>query len=74
MIHSEMPLVLANCGTPLTVRDIRGGKERCRRLAGLGIYPGSEVEVVQKGRGPVILNIRGSRLAIGQGLAGCIMV
>ena len=46
-----------------------------RRLADMGLTPGIEVRVVNShGNGPVVLDVRGSRLALGHGVAHKIMV
>jgi len=53
-------------------RDVHGSL--CRRLAELGLTPGVEFEVLQRGNGPIILAIRNSRLALGRGTAEQILV
>jgi ferrous iron transport protein A len=41
-----------------------------RRLISLGLTPGAEVLMLQnRGRGPVILEVHGARLAVGRGQA-----
>ena len=46
-----------------------------RRLADLGLTPGTEIGIVSCGRpGPVVLEVRGSRLALGWGVADKIVV
>ena len=51
--------------------------ERCsRRLSDLGLTPGTKVTVVKSApfNGPLEVSVRGSRLAIGRGMAGRILV
>jgi Fe2+ transport system protein FeoA len=51
--------------------------ERCaRRLNDLGLTPGTKVTVVKSApfNGPLEVSVRGSRLAIGRGMAGRILV
>ena len=51
--------------------------ERClKRLADLGLTPGTKITVVKSApfHGPLEINVRGSRLAIGRGMASRIMV
>jgi len=51
--------------------------ERClKRLADLGLTPGTDVTVVKSApfNGPVEVCVRGSRLAIGRGMASRILV
>ncbi len=63
-------------GRPLRVADIRGGHEIRSRLATLGVLPGVVLQVVVKGPlgGPVLVEVDGSRLAIGRGLARQVLV
>jgi len=58
-------------GTPLQVVAIQGGREVRARLAALGILPGVELRVVNRGPlgGPVLVDVAGTRVAIGRGLA-----
>ena len=51
--------------------------ERCaRRLCDLGLTPGTKVTVVKSApfNGPLEVTVRGSRLAIGRGMANRILV
>lgn len=49
---------------------LRGGDVRyTRRCAELGLLDGCEVSIVQSSGGPVVLAIRGSRIALGRALA-----
>jgi Fe2+ transport system protein FeoA len=51
--------------------------ERCiKRLTDLGLTPGSEITVIQAApfNGPLEITVRGSRLAIGRGMANKIYV
>ena len=46
-----------------------------KRLAEMGLLPGEEIRVIHNtGFGPVTVSIKGSRLAIGHGLARKILV
>jgi Fe2+ transport system protein FeoA len=57
------------------VRALRCGQRLAGRLAALGLTPGSKVEVLQNpGRGPVLVLVRGTRVALGRGQAGKILV
>ncbi len=57
------------------VRSLRGGRGLVGRLASLGFTPGAPVEMVQNfGRGPLIVLVRGSRIALGRGEAGKVLV
>jgi ferrous iron transport protein A len=62
-------------GETVTIVALRAGWGMQRRLADLGLTPGTKIRVVHSGRpGPVVLEVRGSRLALGQGVAGKVIV
>jgi ferrous iron transport protein A len=70
-----IPLSMASPGETVRVTAVRAGWGLQRRLADLGLTPGVKVRVVSSGRpGPVVLDVRGSRLALGYGVANKIMV
>ncbi len=56
--------------------SVTGGKMLTKRLADLGITTGKEVKVIRKTlfSGPVQVEVAGSKLVIGWGLASKIMV
>jgi Fe2+ transport system protein FeoA len=56
--------------------SIAGGKMAAKRLADLGLAPGTAIKVLRKTlfSGPVQIEICGSKLAIGRGLASKIFV
>jgi ferrous iron transport protein A len=55
---------------------IAGGKMSAKRLADLGLNPGTEIRIIRKAlfTGPVQIEACGSRLVLGRGLASKIMV
>jgi len=56
-------------GAPARITTIQGGRNLHRRLMGLGLRVGSQVEVLQhRGRG-VVVACSGSRIALGGGVA-----
>ena len=65
-----MPLSMAPHNTPLEVIAFRGGHGMRRRLADLGLNIGMNIAVVsaQPG-GPMVVDMKGSRFAIGRGIA-----
>jgi ferrous iron transport protein A len=68
-------LAHAAAGETVTVLAVKVGWGMQRRLADLGLTPGTEVKMINSGHpGPVVLEIRGSRLALGQGVAAKIIV
>jgi len=56
--------------------SLRGGQSLRKRFADRGFLPGESVRIVQNHRfgGPMLLEIRGTRFAIGRGEAQKIMV
>ena len=57
------------------ITSLKEGNEINSRLASLGFTPGVNVEIVQNfGRGPMIVSVRGMRVALGRGEAAKIFV
>ncbi|MET1127759.1 MAG: FeoA family protein [Thermoproteota archaeon] len=73
---SLVPLSSLPAGTRAVVRRIdAGGRGLKLRLLQIGVTPGAVVEVVEnRGRGPMLLSVRGSIVAVGRGVAGRILV
>lgn len=62
-------------GKNAIISSLREGSEINRRLTSLGFTPGAGVEIVQNfGRGPMIVMIRGTKIALGRGEAAKISV
>ncbi len=57
------------------IRRLEGGRGFMSRIATLGFTVGAEVRMVQNyGRGPLIVMVRDSRVALGRGEAAKILV
>ncbi len=70
-----MPLSMVSPGEQVQVVTIRAGWGLQRRLAEMGLTTGVQVRVINNQRpGAVVLDVRGSRLALGHGVAHKIMV
>lgn len=70
-----MPLSMASVGQGLKVVGLKGGMGFHRRLADMGLVPGAEVKLVcSQNHGPVLIDLKGSRLALGRGMAHRIIV
>ncbi len=73
-----MTLAVAPPGSRVVVRSILAGWGATSRLAGLGIAPGVELEVVSNDLAypwtPVIVRVGGVEVAIGRGVASRIIV
>ena len=63
-------------GQHARILAIEGGRELARRLGQMGIHPGDTISVSRRGafRGPVLVSIHNSRVAIGRGIARRIRV
>jgi Fe2+ transport system protein FeoA len=67
---SELPV-----GTRAAIERLEGGPAFVSRLVALGFTTGTEVDVVRNsGRGPIIVSLRGTRVALGRGEAAKVMV
>lgn len=70
-----MPLTMASPGETVRVAGFLGGRGVARRLTSMGLNPGSELVVVKSsGPGPLIVASRGTRIALGFGMAKQILV
>jgi ferrous iron transport protein A len=62
-------------GRSVQIKEIRGGHQILSRLGCLGFTPGARLKVIQNyGRGPIIVHLRGTRVALGRGEALKILV
>ncbi|MBE0550482.1 MAG: ferrous iron transport protein A [Rubrivivax sp.] len=62
-------------GATAVVRQLRGGDELAHRLAALGLTVGAPFVVLQNTRrGPLLVNVRDTRIALGRGEAAKILV
>ncbi len=68
-------LGMVRTGQSVRIRRLTGGHNFLSRLASLGFTPGTRLDVVQNyGRGPIIVSLRGTRVALGRGEAEKILV
>jgi ferrous iron transport protein A len=58
------------------MRSVQGGSMAAKRLADMGLTPGTEIKLLRKAlfKGPVQIEVCGARLVLGRGLASRIMV
>jgi ferrous iron transport protein A len=67
---NRIPLSALETHAHATIVDLAGGHGMLSRIATLGFTPGAEVTMVQNlGRGPLIVLVRGTRVALGRGEA-----
>ena len=68
-------LTFAPAGTALIVVSTAGGREFGRKIAAMGIYPDEKLEIVERhGQGALVINVKGTCLAIGYGMSSKIKV
>lgn len=68
------PLSSAQSARSVRVAALEGGGEFRSRLLAMGITPGASIRVVSGGAGPVVVDVLGSRLVLGHGVASRVMV
>ncbi|MGI6777260.1 MAG: FeoA family protein [Acetivibrionales bacterium] len=64
-----MPLTMLPIGAEAVINDCRAKDSTKRFLEGLGLIPGTAISVVSEINGNIIINIKGTRLALNKGLA-----
>lgn len=70
-----MPLMMMQSGQKAILKDICWGAKMKQKLQSMGLTPGTPVSIISAGkRGPVIIDVRGSRLALGRGIVSKIEV
>lgn len=75
MTPSPLPLEKLKAGENAVVYKMNSGKGLTYRLTSLGFTPGVDLEMVQNfGHGPLMVSVRGTRVALGRGEAAKILV
>lgn len=75
MTKHNLALSAVRSGEQVCIHRIHGGHHFLSRLVSLGFTPGARLRVVQNfGRGPIIVNLRDTRVALGRGEAAKIEV
>jgi ferrous iron transport protein A len=71
-----MTLDRLNFGDKARVVKVHGGRGLCHHLERMGIHPGDIVSVAGAGafRGPFLIEVHGSRIALGRGIARRVIV
>ena len=73
--HAILNLSEITTGNQVTLTHVQVGQELTSRLTSLGLTPGVTVMVLQNhGRGPLIINVRGTKVALGRGEAEKLLV
>ena len=75
MTSRLIPLTMVRPGEPVTVVNVRAGWGLQRRLSDMGLLPGTVIRIINcQMPGPVLVDLKGARLALGRGAAQKIMV
>ncbi len=69
-----LPLSMAGAGQALELLEIQAGRQLTHRLAEMGLTRGVMLRVVQDAGGPLLISVRGSRVAMGRGMAHKLIV
>lgn len=69
-----MPLMLANLGNEFCIKKISGSDSTKKFLNSLGFVVGENITVVSELGGNMIINIKGSRIALDKSMASRITV
>jgi len=68
-MNQDMPLAMVGPGELVTVTGVRAGWGLQKRLADMGLTPGVQIRVINSQMpGPVLIDLRGSRVALGRGI------
>lgn len=70
----KMSLIIAQEGDVYPIRKITGNDETKRFLNSLGFVVGEQVTIISKNGENMIVNVKDSRVALGQSMASRIMV
>lgn len=75
MPEKTVALINLKEGQKGIIISILGGRSVTQRLTDMGLTPGTEFKMIRKGRlCPVEISVRGSKLALGCGVAAKILV
>lgn len=71
-----MSLIDIHDGESAVIVSVHGGRMLSKRLADLGLTTGTEIKVLRRTlfSGPIQVEVSGSRLVLGRGLASKILV
>jgi len=71
----KVPLAFLPESKHATIVEIVGGRGLVRRLYELGFTPGTKVKILSlNSPGPILVDVRGTRIALGRGVTMKIMV
>ncbi len=65
----SFPVAMASIGEKLRIVKLKGSEGTVRRLIGMGLVPGIEVQIISNSGGSVIVAIGDNRIGLGAGMA-----
>ena len=76
MVHKQtQPLSTIRSGETVRLASIEAGRGLNSRLASMGLLPNVKITVINNSHpGPFIINVKGSKMMLGRGMAHKIMV
>ncbi|AQT69367.1 FeoA domain protein [Anaerohalosphaera lusitana] len=73
--NGKKPLSGISSGQTVIFSNVDAGCELRSRLAAMGLVPNARLKVVSNGGfGPFVINVRGSKVVLGRGVAHKVMV
>ncbi len=69
----SFPMAMASVGERLLIVKLKGSEGTVRRLIGMGLVPGCQVQIISIANGSVIVGIGDNRVGLGAGMAQKIM-
>lgn len=73
-LAAQLPLAMVGEDETTCVVRVRGDVETRQHLANLGFVEGSEVKVISRAAGDVIVSVKGARLALNRAMASRVTV
>ena len=64
---------MASVGERLAIAKLKGTEGTVHRLIGMGLVPGTELQIISIGNGSVIVGLGDNRIGLGAGMAQKIM-
>lgn len=68
--HQQMPITFLHAGESAKVLKVRGNDELHHHLENLGFVPGADVKVIAEQRGSMIIEVKGTQVALDRSSAG----
>jgi ferrous iron transport protein A len=72
-LDQKRPLSMVRDGERVLVRSVSGKDEIRRFLGNLGFVEGTEIEVISELNGNLIVNVKGTRMAISKAMANRVL-